>query len=67
MQINLDILYWGYAGLGEWQINVLVRTVVNCAIQVNLDFRFADPDWVCRVGLMSQVSQDPTTTRVHWY
>lgn len=39
---------------------ILTCNVDKCKIQVNADFRFANAEWMCSVGLMNQVSQDPT-------
>lgn len=35
-------------------------TVTGCGIWVRVDFQFANPEWMCSVGLMIQVSQDST-------
>lgn len=35
-------------------------TVTNCGIWVRVDFQFANPEWMCSVGVMIQVSQDST-------
>lgn len=43
----------------------MIRTVTNCGIWVNVDFRLDNPEWVCSVELMIQVSQDPIITKKH--
>lgn len=37
---------------------VLTCTIADCEIGVNVDFRFANPEWMCHAGLMSGLSQD---------
>lgn len=34
----------------------LICPVASRGIWVNVDFRFANAEWMCRVGLMSRVS-----------
>lgn len=41
-------------------IVVLIRTIADRGIWVDVDFRFASPEWMCSVGLMIRVSQNQT-------
>lgn len=34
--------------------------LTHYGIWINVDFRFADPDWMCSARLINQVSQDLT-------
>lgn len=43
---------------------VSICTVADCEIWVNVDFRFANPEWMCHAGLMSGLSQDLIITTV---
>lgn len=43
---------------------VLICTISDCKIGVNVDFRFANPEWMCHAGIKSGLSQDPVITTV---
>lgn len=60
VHINWEMLSWGYTGLGEWQNSCFNCTVANCGIWVHVGL--ISPEWMCSVGWMVQLSQDPSIT-----